>query len=131
MRYIKLFEAFGDSDDVKDIVQNIKDICIDLQHSGYMTLVYSMNDADKKKIKIDICYKVNNEFMAFEYYNVSEVFERIIDYVTRSYGLFTYEIELKPSGGDISTKRVYNNNSSKRVPEDNVESRQFNLILTL
>ncbi len=132
MKYIKQFEAFEDSNEVKDMIDIIRDICIELKDDGYMVFVSSQNDADKKKIVINVCRRSGGAhstmYDAFEYIEVKEVFARIIDYMSSQSSV--YEIELMP-GGDISTKRVYNNNTSKKFPEDNVESRQFNLIITL
>lgn len=85
MKYLKSFNEASEMDNFTEIINNIKDICIELQHEGLIVNVNSPGETRVKTILIDI----NKNKKAFSFGELKDVIYRIIDYLN-PYGFIFY-----------------------------------------
>ena len=120
MKHIKYKKIFESKDDIEEVIETIKDICLELQDEGYRIEIIPNKKADGSMTQWGHRMYISLEPDKDEYlgreieFNISDIMEvinRLIDYLTINIENFTrYCISvLSSKGGWIQLRRSDDN----------------------
>src|ERR1035437_943085 len=120
MKHIKYKKIFESKDDIEEVIETIKDICLELQDEGYRIEIIPNKKADGSMTQWGHRMYISLEPDKDEYlgreieFNISDIMEvinRLIDYLTINIENFTRDCisVLSSKGGWIQLRRSDDN----------------------
>lgn len=104
MNHIKSYKLFENKDNLQEVIETVKDICLELQDDGY-TIDLDFHPASNYNILIikklsSTIVNGNPELLEFNLSDVREVIDRLLEYLSRNRDYIdkdSVKINLSPS----------------------------------